>query len=72
MKKCIVCQTILLLGGLGALNWGLVALFDINLVALIPGITPLISKIVYTIIGLAGLMLLVMLVKPCPCCKKPK
>ncbi|HVL49150.1 MAG TPA: DUF378 domain-containing protein [Candidatus Thermoplasmatota archaeon] len=39
----------------GALNWGLVGLFDFNLVAALFGVDSLISRTLYVLIGLAGL-----------------
>ncbi len=70
MKKCIVCKIITLLGGLGALNWGLVALFDVNLVSKALGEATTASTVVYTLIGVAGLLLIVSIFKCCPCVKK--
>lgn len=41
---------------IGALNWGLIGLFNFDLVAaLFGGQTSLLSRIVYSIVGLAGL-----------------
>ncbi|MED4586344.1 DUF378 domain-containing protein [Brevibacillus choshinensis] len=46
----------LLLVIIGALNWGLIGLFHFNLVAtLFGGADTLISRIVYTLVGLAGI-----------------
>lgn len=42
---------------IGTLNWGLVGLFNLNLVALLFGSMSLISRIVYTLVGLCGLYL---------------
>ncbi len=43
---------------LGALNWGLVGLFQIDVVAMLcGGPSALLSRAVYAVIGLAGLML---------------
>jgi len=48
-------KTALLLVIVGALNWGLVGLFQFDLVAwLFGGQSALISRIVYTIISIAG------------------
>ncbi len=48
--------TALVLVIVGALNWGLIGLFNFDLVAAIfGGQTSLISRIVYTLVGLAGL-----------------
>ena len=41
---------------IGALNWGLIGLFNFDLVAtLFGGQTSLLSRIVYSLVGLAGL-----------------
>ncbi len=41
---------------IGALNWGLIGLFNFDLVAtLFGGQTSLLSRIIYSIVGLAGL-----------------
>ena len=46
----------LLLVIIGAINWGLVALFQFDLVAyLFGGQAALVSRIIYGIVGLAGL-----------------
>jgi uncharacterized membrane protein YuzA (DUF378 family) len=43
---------------LGALNWGLVGLFQVDLIgSLCGGSSVPVSRVVYTVIGLAGLML---------------
>lgn len=43
---------------IGALNWGLIGLFSFDLVAFLFGDLSMISRIVYTIIGIAGLYLI--------------
>lgn len=70
MGKCIVCKIVGLLVGVGALNWGLVALFDLNLVSRLFGMGTTAEKVVYIVVGIAGLVALIALVKPCPCTKK--
>lgn len=40
---------------LGALNWGLVGAFKLDLVQLILGTTPALAQLVYILIGLSGL-----------------
>lgn len=42
----------------GALNWGLVGLFNINLVALIFGDMTALARIVYTLVGLSAVIYL--------------
>ena len=44
---------------IGALNWGLVGLFSFDLVAWLFGPMTLLSRFVYAIIGLAGLIWLI-------------
>lgn len=45
---------------IGGLNWGLVGLFDFNLVAfLFDGISVIISRIIYTIVGISAIVLAV-------------
>ena len=41
---------------IGAIVWGLIGIFDFNLVATIFGDGSMLSRIVYTIVGLAGLI----------------
>ena len=46
---------VLVLVVLGAVNWGLIALFSFDLVAWLFGNMTMLSRLVYGIIGLAGL-----------------
>lgn len=64
---CGVCKIITVLLALGALNWGLVALFQLNLVDRLLGQVPVAATALYILIGLAGLITLVSFVKQCPC-----
>ena len=57
MSKCFD-YTALSLSIIGAINWGLVGIFKLDLVNLIFGNLTWISRIIYTIIGLSGLYLL--------------
>lgn len=71
MKKCPICIVVALLAGLGALNWLLVAYFDLNLVTKLLGDATTGTKVAYTVIGIAGAITLLSIVKACPCtCKK--
>ena len=45
----------LLLVIIGALNWGLIGLFNFNLVDAIFGTMSAISRIVYTLVGISGI-----------------
>ena len=40
---------------IGAINWGLIALFNFNLVAAIFGDMTLLARIIYGLVGLSGL-----------------
>ena len=46
----------LLLTIIGAINWGLIGIFDFNLVATIFGDGTTLSRIVYSLVGIAGLI----------------
>lgn len=41
---------------IGALNWGFIGLFDLNLVSMIFGDMTMLSRIIYTIVGIAGII----------------
>lgn len=56
-NKLLDC-TALTVSIIGALNWGLIGLFRFDLVAFIFGDMSLISRIVYTIVGICGLYLI--------------
>ena len=68
-KKCAVCKIIGALAGIGALNWGLVGIFHFDLVGAVLGDMTVAARVVYVLVGIAGLILLVSLVKCCPCSK---
>ena len=40
---------------IGAINWGLIGLFNFNLVDAIFGTMSIISRIIYTLVGISGL-----------------
>jgi len=48
---------------IGALNWGLVGLFEYDLVATLLGAGTTVARAVYTLVGLAGIVKLVNVVK---------
>ena len=41
---------------IGAINWGLIGIFDFNLVSAIFGEASVLSRIIYTIVGITGLI----------------
>lgn len=51
LQKVLLVITII-----GAVNWGLVGLLDFNLVAMLFGDGSLFARIIYTIIGICGLV----------------
>ena len=69
-KSCVICKLVKVLAAVGALNWGLVAFFGLNLVERALGSVPHGPKVAYGLIGLSGGMLFVSLCKCCPCQKK--
>ncbi len=68
---CVVCKIVTLLVAIGAINWGLLAFFQTDLVVKILGPETAAAKIVYGLIAVAGLIKLVSVFGiSCPCCKK--
>ncbi len=49
----------LVLSVVGAVNWGLVGLFEFDLVAYLFGSMMTVAKVVYVVLGVAGVLLLV-------------
>lgn len=45
----------LLLVIIGAINWGLIGLFEFNLVDFLFGIGTILSRIIYVLVGISGL-----------------
>jgi len=56
----ILQKTCLVITIIGAINWGLIGLFDFNLVETIFG-SHSIARIVYTLVGITGLINIVLL-----------
>ena len=52
----IVQKTALVLTVIGALNWGMIGLFNFDLVATLFGSMTIISRTIYTLVGIAGLV----------------
>ena len=67
--RCIVCKIISLLVTIGAINWGLVGLFQFDLVAQLLGPMSGASRAAYTLVGLAGVLSVLAWFKLCPCQK---
>ena len=68
--KCKICKVCVVLAMLGAINWGLVGAFNMNLVEHILGVGTMATKVVYVVIGISGLGLILGMFKMCPACKK--
>ena len=51
LQKVLLVITII-----GAVNWGLIGLLDFDLVAMIFGEATLFSRIIYTLVGIAGII----------------
>ena len=49
-KSCLVITII------GAINWGLIGLFDFNLVDTLFGTGSLLSKLIYILVGICGII----------------
>lgn len=63
----ILDRVALVLGIIGALNWGIVGLFRFDCVAfLFGGQTGAISRMIYALVGLAGLWCITMLFREDP------
>ena len=52
----IVQKSALVLTIIGALNWGLIGLFNFDLVASIFGSMTIVTRTIYTLVGIAGLI----------------
>ena len=66
-KSCGVCKIVGLLVAIGAINWGLVGIFRMDLVAKLLGDMTGAARAVYGLIGVAGLAKLASCFKCCPC-----
>lgn len=57
---------------IGALNWGLVGLFNFNLVNLILGSVPAVERLVYVVVGVSAVVVAVTHPKDCRICNPTK
>ena len=69
-QACPLCKIVGAIAIIGALNWGLIALGQVNLVEQLLGAGSGATRFVYGLVGLSGLALLVSYVYICPVCKK--
>lgn len=58
MTKAGLNYLALILTVIGGINWGLIGLFDFNLVVFLFGFLPLLVKIVYVLVGVSACYML--------------
>lgn len=63
----VAAMTLLFVGGL---NWGLVGLFDFDLVNSLLGTAPIIEKLVYVLVGVATVYIIATHMSDCKVCSK--
>ena len=68
--NCAVCSITSVIVIIGAINWGLVGVLQIDLVARFLGDMTTPTRVVYGIVGVAGALKLLGIFKLCPCQKK--
>jgi uncharacterized protein len=56
----------------GALNWGLVGLMNLNLVEMVLGSWPMLVQVVYILVGLSAVVLAATHMKDCRVCSMGK
>lgn len=49
-KACLVLTII------GAVNWGLIGLFDFNLVSALFGVKTILTNLIYVLVGISGII----------------
>jgi uncharacterized membrane protein YuzA (DUF378 family) len=69
-NACTLCKVVGAIAIIGALNWGMMALFHVNMVEQMVGMG--MANWIYMLVGLAGILLLVSFVYVCPGCRKMK
>ncbi len=67
---CLLYKIVSALVIIGAINWGLVGFFSFNLVDYIFGAGSILSHIIYSVVGISGLVLLAGYFTGCSSCKK--
>lgn len=63
--KCTPHMIAMILVVIGALNWGLVGIANFNLVSTIFGAWPMVVRVLYVLVGVAGIMVLIPGTKCC-------
>ena len=69
-QACLFCKIVGAVAIIGALNWGLIGLANINLVDHFLGVGSTAARVVYIAVGLSGVALLSSYFMTCPLCKK--
>ncbi len=64
----VLHMTAFILMAVGAINWGLVGLFNFNVVTAILGGFPMITSLVYVLVGISGVYILITHKKDCKIC----
>jgi len=59
MKKSVLYWIAFVLLIVGGLNWGLVGLFNFDIVAVLFGSIPIVAQVVYVLVGLGAVWMLV-------------
>ncbi|MDD6323215.1 MAG: DUF378 domain-containing protein [Bacilli bacterium] len=49
-------KTCLVLTIIGAVNWGLIGLFDFNLVSALFGVKTILTNLIYVLVGISGII----------------
>ena len=52
----MVQKILLVITIIGAINWGLIGILDFDLVAMIFGSSTMFTRVIYTLVGIAGLV----------------
>ena len=65
--KNVVRSVAVLLAVIGSINWGLIGLFDFNLIHTLSGSMPLLEKLTYIAYGIAGVLLAYYEIEGCKC-----
>ena len=69
-RSCTFCKIVGAIAILGALNWGLVGIAQVNLIDQIFGAGSVLTRWLYALVGLSGIALLVSYFYVCPACRQ--
>jgi hypothetical protein len=69
-QACLLCKIVGAIAIIGALNWGLVGIFQFNLVETLFGEMTPITRVIYGLVALSGIALFISYFMVCPACKK--